>query len=222
VRLTRAFGRRAVALVTDMDEPLGSAIGSGLEAIAARDFLRGSRRDARLGEVCEALGVAMLEIARGDAAPDRPTRDLLRDVLDSGRAYETFERMVAAQGARPGALDAMRPHREQTSVRATRTGFVTAIDAVALGEAARELIVRSGPFAGLEVRARTGTAVRAGDELVRVYGDARESAGIAGAFALGEEAPPARPVVYFETGSASAGERTSDSVGMPRSTLESR
>jgi hypothetical protein len=63
-----------------MNEPLGPAIGTGLEAIEARDFLRGTRRDARLEGLCEVLGVAMLEAAASAAirsprcarAPGRP------------------------------------------------------------------------------------------------------------------------------------------------------
>ena len=77
VRLAQSFGRRSIAFVTDMNEPLGPAIGTGLEAIEARDFLRGTRRDPRLAEVCDALGVAMLEVAGagGTRSPhDNPDR----------------------------------------------------------------------------------------------------------------------------------------------------
>jgi len=219
VRLAQSFGRRSIAFVTDMNEPLGPAIGTGLEAIEARDFLRGTRRDPRLAEVCDALGVAMLEVAGAGG-----TRAALRTALDDGRAYETFERMLAFQGARSGALAAMRPHAARTPLHAVRGGFITAVDAVLLGEAARDLVARSGPGAGLRVSVRIGEAVRAGDVLATVFGDASLSFDLGRAFAIGDAAPPPRPVVYFETGSATSASETSASGSStgPRSTLDNK
>ena len=216
VALTVAFGRRGAALVTDMNEPLGPAIGTGLEAIEARDFLRGTHRSLRLGAVCEELGSAMLAVAgvRGDL------RVALDAALESGRGYETFERMLAAQGAAPGALERLQPHPQRTMLPAPHEGFVVAVDAVALGEAARELIARSGSGAGITVAARIGDAVRAGDPLAFAYGDADLAHGLEQAFVLGDAPPPERPVVYDEIGSRS-GDGTETS-GTPRSTLETK
>lgn len=216
VSLTRAFGRRATALVTDMNEPLGLAIGTGLEAIEARDFLRGGRRDPRLGAVCEALGLAMLGVSgfEGDAAA------ALHAALESGAAYETFTRMLSLQGARAGALEAMRPHAERSVIAAAQTGFVAAIDPVMLGEAARELVARSGATAGIELCVRAGASVRAGAPLAIVYGSALAPLELEGAFRISEAAPAPRPVIYREVVSASLG--GADSIGAPRSTLESR
>jgi pyrimidine-nucleoside phosphorylase len=220
VTLTHAFGRHCAALVTDMNEPLGPAIGTGLEAIEARDFLRGTRRDPRLGTVCEELGIALLELAGvgGDV------RSALRAALESGRAFETFERMIAAQGGRPGALERLQPHPQRAVLRAARAGFVVAVDAVALGEAARELVARSGSGAGIVAVARIGDAVRTGDPLAFAYGDADLAHGLEPAFVLDDAAPPGRPVVYCLIGSrcgAGAGAGTETS-GVPRSTLATK
>jgi len=216
VALSRAFGRRCAALVTDMNEPLGPSIGTGLEAIEARDFLNGTKRDSRLGEVCEALGAAMLAVSGYEGEP----RTALRGALESGRAYETFEKMLGAQGARAGALERLRAHPAEFIVRATRGGFVTALDPVALGEAARDLIAASGAGAGIVVAVRTGDSVRAGDALASVCGDATAIRDLAGAFTLEDEPPAPRPLVYFEIGCASGGASGAD--GTPRSTLESK
>ncbi len=212
VALTGRFGRRSVALVTDMDEPLGPAIGTGLEALEARDFLRGTRRDARLGEVVRALGRALLAVAGvagdGDA--------LLGAALESGAACERFEAMLAAQGAVAGALDRLAPHADAANVLAERDGFVATIDAVALGELARELTERAGSGAGIVMRVRTGSAVRRGDSLAVVYGDATSVARASAAFTLAEAALAARPLVYFEIGSRDG------TLAAPRSTLDSK
>lgn len=229
VALTRGFGRRAVALVTDMDEPLGRAIGTGLEAREARDFLRGTERDARLGAVVSALGAAMLAVAgvAGDCAAQ------LERALASGAAYERFAAMVAVQGARPDALERLRPHPQAREARAPRDGYVAAIDAVALGELARELVERAGSGAGIVTGVRTGAAVRRGDLLATVYGDPSFATAVGEAFALADVPPAPRPLVYCEIGSrvddlapgvsprATAASPRAPAAGL-RSTLDSR
>lgn len=214
VALTRAFGRDARALVTDMNEPLAPAIGTGLEAREARDFLRGTRRDARLGVVCEALGLALLALGgfTGDG------RAALARALESGAAYATFEAMLAAQGAVAGALDRLAPHPTATVVRARRGGYVVAVDTVALGEAARELVARDGAEAGLVVHARIGAALRAGDPLVTIYGGASASEVAAAAFAFAEVPVPAPTIVYDDGARSAATRRPAGAC----STLESK
>jgi len=193
VALTRGFGRRARAVVSDMDEPLGTSIGTGLEAIDARDFLTGLRRDARLGELCTVLATTMLVVAGvADAAARVVT------ALDSGAAYVTFEKMLALQGARPGALASLAPHRLIAPVLAARSGVVTRFDTPALGEAARELVSRAGAGAGVRVDVRTGDAVAAGDRLATLYGDDELAAVVRAAITIGDQAPPPRPLVAYE------------------------
>jgi pyrimidine-nucleoside phosphorylase len=214
VLLTERFGRRALALVTDMDQPLGPAIGTGLEAIEARDFLRGHRRDARLAEVCVALGSAMLRVAGyagdGEAA--------LADALESGRAADTFERMLAAQGAFPGAIDALAPAGEGRAVRAERDGYVASLDAVALGERARDLTIAAGPGAGIRLCVRAGDAVRVGDETARVFGGgASDADAVARAIAWSANRVEPRPLVYGEIDAVSAAAGTAAGLSPRRS-----
>jgi len=220
VAITESFGRRARALVTDMNEPLGPAIGTGLEAREARDFLRGTRRDARLAAVCDALARAMLHVA-GFAADASAA---LARALASGAAYERFEAMLALQGAERGALERLAPHGTATVARAARSGFLAAVDAVALGELARELVARDGAGAGIVVRARTGDALAAGDEIATVYGDPGACAAVAAAFALADAPPAARPLVYGAIGSRAAGDSAAGdpAAAAARSTLESK
>jgi pyrimidine-nucleoside phosphorylase len=198
VALSASFGRRAHALVSDMNEPLGPAIGTGLEVIEARDFLRGLRRDdRRLRALCETLGAAMLR-AGGIAGAPAP---LIERALIGGAAYERFGRMLAAQGAHHGALEKLTPHSERTALGAERSGYVTNIDTTALGLAARALVERDGPLAGIIVERRIGDRVEAGQPLATVYGDPSSAPAIAVAFTIREVPPPERPLVYFETSS---------------------
>jgi thymidine phosphorylase len=178
-----------------MDEPLGSFIGTGLELLEARDFLRGAHRAARLELVCAAIASAMLLAAGLERPAER-----IAEALASGAAYERFERMLAAQGAHSGALAALAPAAPARRVLAERAGFVRELDAVTLGECARELTGNGGAAAGVRVAAPVGSAVRAGDELATAYGPANEAlaARLSAAFVLGEEPAAPRPLVAAE------------------------
>jgi pyrimidine-nucleoside phosphorylase len=215
VRLTAHFGRRASALVSDMDEPLGCAIGTGLEILEAVAFLRGERRDPRLSPLCERVALEMLELGAfaGDA------RAALERTLANGAAFERFEAMLAAQGAEPGALQRLAPHPHTTPVAAERSGFVVSIDATALGELARDLVERDGDGAGLEVRVRTGDAVAPGRTLAVVYGTLEADSRVGAAFEIASEPPAPRPLVYFES---TSGFTRSSAERAPRSSDETR
>jgi pyrimidine-nucleoside phosphorylase len=165
VALCERFGRRASALVTDMNEPLAPAIGTALEAIEARDFLAGTRRDPRFAEVVMLVATEMLRVGGVDEPEPR-----LRGALEDGTAYERFVALIEAQGGTRAALEAMQLPAERTPVLAPSDGYVSAIDTVALGRAARDLVERSGPRAGILVRARLGNAMRRGDTLAEIVG----------------------------------------------------
>ena len=192
VRLAERSGRRSSAIVTDMDEPLGAHVGTGLEAIEAREFLRGNAAGSRLGRLSVAIaremlrvgGVAELEIAPRIAA-----------ALESGAAYERFVAMIEAQGGERDALEALTPAAPSTPILAALEGYIGAIDAVAIGEAARDLVTRHGPFAGIRIAAPVGTRVRAGDALAYIAGTADERPRVAAAFRVGAEPPAQRDLV---------------------------
>jgi len=192
VRLSARFERRASALVSDMDEPLGTAVGTGLEAIEARDFLRGDARDARLADAVYAVAHEMLRLT-GVPEPEIEPRAL--DALQSGAAYERFVELIEAQGGTRAGLEGIAAHARRATAGSPRDGFVTAIDAVAIGEAARELVLAAGPFAGIRIVASTGTPVRAGDVLAEIAGDGIPPERVARAFIVGNVAPRPRSLV---------------------------
>jgi len=209
VQLVRNFGRCATAFVTDMEEPLGFTVGTGIEAVEARDFLRGDEREPRLAETVLAVAQEMLRLA--GVAEDDVTRGVL-DALESGAAFERFVQLVEAQGGSRAALEAIAAHPHRVAVNAARHGVVTGIDAVAVGEAARELVAADGPFAGIRVVAPIGTTVRAGDALAEIAGASLAPGRVADAFTLGETAPPPRPVIDAVVRDADAAASMKDEV----------
>lgn len=190
VAISTEFGRKARAVVTDMNEPLGRSIGTGLEVIEARDVLRGAIDDERTREGCLRIAAEMLELAGVDE-PMTAATTALRD----GRAYEKFAAMIAAQGGDVDAMERLEPSATVAELRATRDGFIGEIDTVTLGNAAREWTVRDH-VAGIRVNVRVGDAVKRDDVLAYVYGAHAHVARIHDAFKIANARPSVRPFVY--------------------------
>ncbi len=170
VQLGEGAGRRTVALVTAMDNPLGRTVGNALEVQEALDALAGAGDDELL-EVCLRVTREMCELAGVPIDPE--------GVLRSGVGRETFERMLTAQG---GDLDQGLPVAPvQVPMKAERDGHVEAIDALEVGLAAVELGAgrirkedRVDHAAGFVIEAPVGKAVRKGDALVTVHARSHE------------------------------------------------
>jgi pyrimidine-nucleoside phosphorylase len=178
VEIAARLGRRASALITDMNEPLGPSIGNALEAIEARDFLAGKPRDPRLNEVVQLIAAEMLRV--GGAPDDAPAK--VEAALASGRAYEKFIAMLEAQGGTRAGLEGMRVPEKRVAARAARDGNVASVNAIALGDIARHAVERYGASAGIIVRTRVGDAVRAGDTLAELVGAGDDATAIADTF----------------------------------------
>ena len=165
VQLGEGAGRRTVALVTAMDNPLGRTVGNALEVQEALDALAGEA-DEELLEVSLRVTSEMCRLAGITADPQR--------VLRSGAGRETFIRMLAAQG---GSLRQGLPVAPvQLAVPAPDDGYVASIDALAVGLASLELGAgrvrkedKVDHAAGLVIEAPVGARVRKGDPLVVVH-----------------------------------------------------
>ena len=198
-----SYGRKVTCVYTAMDAPLGRAVGNRLEVEEAWELLRGDG-PADLREVVIELAGALLALSdlKVDEAAGRKRAER---ALDSGQAAEWFERWVGVQGGRfrPGEF-----HRLACDqVVADRDGWVSAVDARAVGSAAQLAGAGRGrvddevdPAAGVVLAARPGEHVAVGTTLARVYSRSRESRAAAtallhGAFAVADEAPAARPVI---------------------------
>ncbi|MDQ2992159.1 MAG: thymidine phosphorylase [Candidatus Eremiobacteraeota bacterium] len=190
VAISQQFGRRARAIVSDMNEPLGRSIGTGIEIVEAREFLRGETAIPRVKALCLEVSEAMLELAGvSDGADD------IQRALSTGAAYEKFCEMIEAQGGSVAAFEAMRRSPHVTLVKAAKAGFVQEIDTVALGNAARSLS-DVDPMAGVRVAVREGESVGSGAVLAEIFSEKPDIASVVAAFRVDEAAPPSRPLVY--------------------------
>jgi thymidine phosphorylase len=172
VHIGEGAGRRTVALVTAMDNPLGRAVGNALEVQEALDALAG-QGDPELLEVCVEVAGEMCRLAGVDADPAARLRD--------GEGREKLEAMLRAQG---GRLDEGLPRAaHRAAVRADASGWVAAIDALEVGLACVDLGAGRrrkedavDPAAGLVIEAPVGGRVERGDPLAVIHA---RSAGLA-------------------------------------------
>jgi thymidine phosphorylase len=134
VEVATGAGQDTVALITDMDEVLGTTAGNALEVRESVDYLTGARREPRLHEVTVALASAVLVQAKL-APDDGGARQMVQRVLDDGRAAERFGAMVAALGGPSDFVE--NPELPTASVRRPvapeRPGYIQSVDARAVG-----------------------------------------------------------------------------------------
>ena len=172
VRLSNDSGMQASALITDMDEPLGSAIGNALEVRESVRFLKGEGTAADLPRMARAVAVCLLELKGIDDAEGAVER-----ALSSGAAFEKLREFVAAQGGDAGALENLSISGDVREVASPRSGHVAGFGALGVGRAALALGAgrekkgdRVDPGVGVEVLVKTGDGVEEGQPIARIYG----------------------------------------------------
>lgn len=199
VRLSGDMGIRASALLTDMDNPLGSAVGNALEVRESVRLLKGESVPDDLAETARAVAARLLEL-RGIPDPEHA----VEEAITSGAGYEKLCEMVRAQDGDPDALENLSVSEEIREVEAPRGGYVSRLGALEVGRAA--LALGAGRekkedavdhASGVEVLVKAGERIEEGQPVVRLYGTrnadragglVREALGISGEPV---EAPPA-------------------------------
>ena len=170
-------GRGVNALVTDMDEPLGSHIGNALEVKEAIDVLSGLAQGPLL-DVSMELGAQML-IAAGAADNTLKAKQSLDQALSSGQGLHKLRKMIKAQGGNPEVCTntALLPQAKiVTDIRTETAGYVHRMDTTRLGYLAQrmgagrvEMTDEIDPSVGYVLRRRIGDAVMKGDVLATVH-----------------------------------------------------
>ena len=197
-------GREVTCLLTDMDQPLGRAVGHALEVHEARDTVRGDGP----GDFTElVLEAAARLLAYSDLGIDvEEGRRRAQAAVDDGSALDTFERWIRAQGGDPSP-DALELAPVRRVVSATRDGIVTRLGARDIGNAALELGAGRRTKAdtidhavGVLCFAKRGDTVLAGDDLAEVHARddeaaERAAAAVLEAYTIGDAAPAERGIL---------------------------
>lgn len=176
VDLGKAVGRRTVAVITDMSQPLGTSIGNRLEILEALEILQGQGREDITEFICE-LARIMLDLANVEKSVSE-----IREHLTNGAALKKFEEMIAAQG---GDLeDLYRPSQAAyvAEVRAEQSGYITELPAMEFGLFAMRLgagrAVKSDKLdyeTGIVFEKKVGETIEIGEIVAKIYANEKIS-----------------------------------------------
>jgi pyrimidine-nucleoside phosphorylase len=209
VDIGNGAGKRTIALITGMDQPLGYAIGNTLEVKEAIAALKGQGA-ADLMEICIALAAYMILLAGKTDELDAAKR-LVSETILNGKAYEKLQEFVAAQGgdvsciANPGAFPQA---ANVTAVISPADGYVQRISAEEIGSISMELgagrIKKDDVIdytAGVLLNKKTGDAVKKGEVLAWLHTNAGERLPksrerLLAAYVFGNTRPETKPLIY--------------------------
>lgn len=179
VEIGKADGKKTMAVITDMNQPLGNAVGNSLEVREAIDVLRGEGPDDITRLSLELAG-RMIYMGGCAGSPEDGIAKA-EQALHSGAGLEKFRQFVAGQGGDPQIADdpeKLPLSRLSAQVTAEKTGYITSIDAMGIGLASqhtgagrqtKEESIDHG--AGILLHRKTGDHVKAGEALCTLYSD---------------------------------------------------
>ena len=208
VRIGKACGRNVVAVMSNMDIPLGFYIGNALEVREAVEVLRGHGCPDLTG-VCITLAANMLHLCNG--WPIEEATKQAEEAISSGRAFEQMKRWIAAQGGDARVLDdvSLLPQAAvQYELKAPQAGYIHHMDAQKIGEssailgAGRKTKDDTIDFAaGIVLKEKTGAKVEQGQTLAVLHTNRPETLADAErvfleAIRWGTDAPEAQPLIY--------------------------
>ncbi|KZE66309.1 thymidine phosphorylase [Fictibacillus phosphorivorans] len=210
VKIGNAVGRNTMAVISDMSQPLGFAIGNALEIKEAIDTLNG-KGPKDLEELCLTLGSHMVYLAKKADSLEQ-AREMLQEVIASGKALETLKVFLKAQGGDESVVDHPEnlPQAAHTfELAAEEDGYVSEIIADEIGTAA--MILGAGRATkeseidlavGLMLNKKVGDSVAKGDSLVTIYSNTENvedvKKRIRDAYTISKDAVEAPPLVYKE------------------------
>ncbi len=211
VGIGKHLGRRTVAIITDMNQPLGRAVGNGLEVKEAVEVLRGEiAKDDPLYQVCMLLGGKMLQLS-GIAKDDAEAVAMLERAIENGSGLERLKAMVTELGGNASMLDnpeCLCKTELTLDLAAPESGYIYALDAMKIGIASSMLgagRTKKGDkidyAVGLVLNKRRGDRVEKGEPLFKLYINDKTNLDavkkmLLDAVKIGSEQPAPMPMVY--------------------------
>lgn len=177
VKIGNNVGRKTMAIISDMSQPLGFAIGNALEVKEAIDTLRGEGPED-LQELCYTLGSQMVVLG-GKASSIDEARAMLKEAVSSGAALNIFKQFIAAQGGDDSVVDdptRLPQAKYKIEVAAKESGYISKIEADDIGICAMQLGAGRATkeseidlSVGLVLHKKVGDTVEIGDQLVTIH-----------------------------------------------------
>jgi pyrimidine-nucleoside phosphorylase len=209
VTVAKRLGKRSVCVLTDMDQPLGNAIGNALEVMEAIETMRGNG-PADLVELSLEIGSRMLSMAHPDRSVESAKEQLFK-LLNDGSALQKFRQLIEFQGANPQVVDKfdlLPTASAEFVVSSPRAGYISRISADDIGRAAillgagRETVDSTLDRAvGIVLEHKIGDRIQAGEGLCTIYYNAEThveeaSQMVEDAFRISANAPEAPTLIY--------------------------
>ena len=177
ISIARGLSKECLVLITDMNQPLGRAVGNSIELIEAFETLKGRGPDD-FNTLCRELSAEMLVMGSAAADTDRG-RQIYDELIASGAAIEKMRAIIRAQGGEPRVVDdySLLPHAaHQRELLTAEAGYVQAIDTEAIGHASMLLGAGRARLdtaidlgVGLTVHARIGDKLRRDSPLATIH-----------------------------------------------------
>jgi pyrimidine-nucleoside phosphorylase/thymidine phosphorylase len=209
VTVGKRLDKKVMALITDMDQPLGNAVGNSLEVMEAVETMRGGGPED-LVELSLELAARMMCLAYPDRTLES-AKDQMFKLLGDGSALQKFRQLLQAQGANPQVIDSFEllpTASAEFVISSPRTGYISRISAEYIGQAVSLLSQTGGADGsgtdsgvGIVLEHKVGDRIQANERLCTIYynqdthlGDASEM--VEDAFHIAAAAPEKRPLVY--------------------------
>jgi len=203
------LGKETVAVVSNMDEPLGFAIGNSLEVKEAIEVLK-NRGPEDLRNLCLELGAHMLKLG-GAAKNYEEGRNRLEKILKDGTAFSKFKEMIAAQGGNPEIIDnpeLLPLAKHCTKIKTVISGYIQKIDSRLIGESA--MLLGAGRekkeseidlSVGIILKKKVGSRVNVNEDLAEVYyNDSKKlketKNKLFSSFVIGDKKPKKLPLIF--------------------------
>lgn len=178
IGVVRELGRKSVALVTDMNQPLGRAVGNSLEVLECLRILKGEEHVPDLIEICLELSARMMVLG-GKTSQLTQARKTLEENLANGKALKKFEDMLIAQGGDPHIIEKaslLDVSPDLKELKASSEGFISGFNAKGIGNACMILGAGRATYdssidygVGLTVHKKIGDKIQKGDTVFTVY-----------------------------------------------------
>ena len=208
VEIGNGAGRETMAIISDMSQPLGYAVGNGLEVQEAIATLKGEG-PSDLTELCLTLGSQMVYLAK-KADSIEAAREKLVDVLENGQAIEKFKTLISAQNGDPSVVDEpekLSQTQYQVEVKAKESGYITKIIADEIGKAASMLGAgrttkdsKIDLAVGIVLQKKVGHFVDKDEPIAVIHSNQKDNEAVIGkiqnAFHIQKEAVKDIPLIY--------------------------
>ena len=170
VKIGKAYRKPTICLLTNMDEPLGFAIGNSLEVVEAMNTLKGNGPSDLLEVVITLCSIIIGAVKK---IPNNEAKNLLFKQLNNGEAYKKFEELVKAQG---GDINKIKVSNKVFFIKSDKEGYINKIDALKLGEIAKKIGAGRNTLedkidyeVGIVLNKKVGDYVNKEEELAKVY-----------------------------------------------------